>query len=151
MNTTTTPELGISEEEIAELRLLASGAIRDLDSDDLPEGTRQILVVSGHTLISSNFVESQATGRTGGDAQMILRGKPSPSSDPLLNTAYITFVADGVTLRRPSYSKAQGKLWLWMHFRSLPLVLTQIHEPSVYCWIGRFAGGHIWADVHAGH
>ena len=151
MNAPELPELGLTEEQINELRNLALGSERDATEEDLPEGKRQILIVSGHSLTSSNYVESQATGRVDSVAQLLLSGKASPSSDPALQHAYVTFMAEGDKLRRPSYSRARGVIWLWMPIRMLPLVLAQIHEPNVYCWIGHFAQGHIWADIHTGH
>ena len=151
MKTSEPPELGLSDEMIEEIRQLALGSQRVLAEEDLPEGKRQILIVSGHSLISSNYIESQASGRVDSNAQLLLSGKASPHSNPLLQHAYITFFEDGAKLRRPSYSAARGIIWLWMPLRMLPVILAQIHEPNVYCWIGHFAGGHIWGDVHTAH
>lgn len=64
--------------------------------------------MSGHTLITSNYVESQASGKVDSNAVLLLTGKASPSSNPLLKQAYITFMDDTGKLRRPAYSKAKG-------------------------------------------
>ncbi len=151
MNTTELPELGLTDEQMNEVRQLALGSLPESEEVDLPEGTRQILFVSGHTLISSNFVESQITGKVDSNVVLLLKGKASPSSNPLLHQAYITFMDDTGKLRRPGYSQKKGTLWLYMPLRMLPVVLAQIHETNVVCWIGHFAGGHIWADIHTSH
>ena len=151
MNTPELPELGLSDEQLDEIRQLALGGMRELDEEDLPEGKRQILMVSGHSILTTNFLESQSSGRLDSNAQVRLSGKASPSSNPLLQSAFITFVDDTAKLRRPSYSSKQGIIWLWMPLRLLPAVMTQLHEPNVYCWIGHFAGGHLWGDIHTGH
>ena len=135
-----------------EARALALGSQSLTAEVDLPEGSRQILIVSGHNLITSNFVESQATGKIDSSAVLLLTGQAAPSSDPLLQRAYITFVDDAAgKLRGPSYSKAEGIIWLFLPLRMLPVVLAQIHEPNVFCWIGHFANGHIWGDIHTSH
>lgn len=144
------PEIGLTEDEITDLLLLSSGAVQESESGDLPEGNRVILRVADHVLVSSNFVESGSSGKVGGDPQIILRGKSTGGSGLPLSTAYVTFVPEGAALKRPRYSATQGKLWLWMPARSLPLVVAQLEKLSVYCWIGHFPGGHYWADIHAG-
>jgi hypothetical protein len=151
MNTTEPPELGLTDEQIDEIRQLALGSLRETAEVDLPEGDKQILIVSGHKLISSNFVESQATGKVDSSAVLLLLGKAAPSSNPLLQQAYITFMDDAGKLRRPAYSKKKGTIWLHMPLRMLPVVLAQIHETNVFCWIGHYANGHIWGDIHTSH
>lgn len=151
MKTSDSPELGLADEMMDEIRQLSLGSLRELAEEDLPEGKRQILIVRGHSLTAANFVESQASGKIDSSTVLLLSGNPSPSSNPLLQHAYITFVNDEGKLRRPSYSASRGIIWLWMPLRLLPSVLAQIHEPNVYCWIGHFANGHIYGDIHTTH
>ena len=81
----------------------------------------------------------------------MLTGKHSPSSHPELCRAYITFIDDKANVRRPGYSRAQGTIRLWMHYRELPTVLAQLHEPNVYCWIGHSGLGYMYGDIHTSH
>jgi hypothetical protein len=143
-------ELMYSEKEletILELHKLKSGT----PTDDLPVGSRQILIVKAHIITSSNYLESASSNKTDSSSVIMLTGKASPSSDQTLDHAYIHFFNDTSTLARPYYNKARGEIKLSMHYRNLPTVLAQLHEPQVYCWIGHFASGHIYGDIHTGH
>ena len=151
MTTANHSEIGLPEDVIDEIRRLASDGERITRAEDLPEGTRQILMVSGHSLITANFVASQPSGKIDSSAVLLLTGNASPSSHPNLKRAYVTFVDDAAPIRSPAYSEAQGTIWLTMRFRNLPMVLSQVHEPNVYCWIGRFAQGHLYGDIHTAH
>jgi hypothetical protein len=99
-------------------------------------------------MFSANFLESAASGKTDSRVVLLLTGKHSPSSHPELRMAYVTFVDDNTTVRRPGYSRAQGTIRLWMRYRELPNVLAQLREPNVYCWIGHFGQGHLHGDIH---
>jgi hypothetical protein len=145
------PELGLSEDVIDELRSLAYDQSRSTDAADLPEGKRQILRVTSRTLISSNVLDSVASGKTYSVSVLLLKGTGSPKSDKELKRAYITFVEDSGTVSKPSYSKKKGTIYLWMHYRNLNTVLAQIQKPTTYCWIGHFGGGHIYGDIHSEH
>ncbi len=134
--------------EFDEIRAIVTNSLVVEDTDDLPEGTRQILIVTSHHFISANYVESSASGKNFSRLVLELRGYSSPSSDPGLNHASIVFMDDSEKVHCPTYTRASGVIRLWMHYRDLPMVLAQMKESNVYCWIGHFAGGHIWGDIH---
>lgn len=143
-------EAGLPDDVIDEIRQLASGQIKGMP-DDLPQGERQILSVQHHFLVSSNFLESAASGNTGSTTVLRLAGVPTPSSDHKLESAFVTFVPDTEPVRPPAYVRSKGTIYLWIHHRQLQTVLTQLHEPSVYCWVGHFDNGHLYGDIHTGH
>lgn len=145
------PELGISDQQMDELRALLLGQVGTMSSGDLPEGTRQILIVKQHCMFSADWLDSAASGKTSSASVLLLLGDPSPHSDQTLKGAYVTFVEDGKNVRQPSYDKARGIIRLELHHRNLPTTLMQLHEPNVYCWVGHFANGHIYGDVHTAH
>ena len=140
-------ELGLSERWMKEV-IDASRDEAALSSSDLPEGSRQILVVDQHVLFTTGY-QPEKGKPTESATVILLSGKASPSSDQTLKAAYVTVVADGKTLRRPTYSRAAGLIRMEVHARNLPTLLRQLELPKVYCWIGHFAREHIYADVHA--
>ncbi len=145
-------EPGLTEDELTECRLLACGEDRSgHQQEDLPVDTREIILVKSHCFITSNYIESAANPQVGAAAVILLRGVTSASTNGKPAMAYITFVKDEAKVPRPRYSRSKNTIWLWMPFRQLPVVMAQMHEPAVYCWIGHFAGGHIYADIHTSH
>jgi hypothetical protein len=118
---------------------------------DLPEGTRQILMVSNHKIICANYRHSSADPVPKSTIVIELRGYASPSSHQSLTKAFIIFVNDTEKVLVPTYNKSRGEIKLWSHYRNLNAVLQQINEKAVYCWIGRFGNGHIYGDVHTSH
>lgn len=116
-------------------------------SVDLPEGSRQILMVTGYNLFSESFRASAESG-TDSKAVVVLRGHASPNSAPELKMAYVSVVPDTKNVRVPSFSRAAGAIRLEIHARNLPMLLAQLKESNVYCWVGHFPGGHIYGDVH---
>lgn len=143
--------MGFPDECMEEIRNLFVSSIHDTAEEDLPEGTRQILLVAGHSMITSNFLLNTSSGKTDSQAVILLWGNPSPSSDPNLKRIYITFIEDNAKVRRPDFNKAGGTIRLWMHCKNMPMVLAQLHEPNVYGWIGHFGQGQIYADIHTSH
>lgn len=118
------------------------------ERDELPEGSRQILIVDSHRFVCSNFLDSTASGKTDSRTVLRLSGQPSPSSHPELAHAYITFVDGQGSVPSPAYSRTKGAIFLWLRSSALPAVLAQMSAPRAYCWIGHFAGGHLYADIH---
>ena len=145
-------ECGISKDDVDYLTDLTATSA-SASNRDLPVDTRQILLVTKHSVITSNSVDSTASGITQSATVVKLAGVHSPSSDPTLTTAYITFVEDSAKVPVPRFIKKKkgSEIRLWMHHRNLAALLFQLHEPNVYCWIGHFKGGHIYGDVHTGH
>ena len=142
-------ELGIDDSLLnGLLEITSSRSVLAPNSDDLPEGSRQILIVSDHNIVSAGYISG---GNTNSQSVIILTGQPSPSSDPVLKVAYIMFVPDGDAIRTPQYTKLAGRIDIWVHQRNLQTILTQIHEGNVFCWIGHFANNHIYADIHSSH
>ncbi len=140
-------ELGIPERWMQEVIDASRGPI-SASVADLPEGSRQILLVNQHVLFTTSY-QPKAGQPSESATVVLLSGKASPSSDQSLKVAYITVVADGKTLRRPNYSRAAGVIRMEVHARNLPTLLRQLELPKVYCWIGHFPTEHIYADVHA--
>ena len=143
-------ELGVDEVDIEILHELLSDQTQKPQTD-LPEGKRQILLVSGHHLFTASWLETAASAKTQSSSVLLLTGTNSPSSDPELKKAYVTVVEDGKTVRRPKYDKSRGAIYMEVHQRQLENILAQVHEPSVYCWIGHFKEGNIYADIHTSH
>ena len=149
-NMNTENELGVDKRDIETIHEIFSDGLPEIESD-LPEGTRQILLVDSHHLFTANWVDSTQSGKTSSATVVLLTGSNSPSSDKELSKAYVTVIEDGGKVRTPKYVKARGAIYLWVHQRQLENLLVQIHEPSVYCWVGHFSGGHIYGDVHTSH
>lgn len=143
-------ELGVDQRDIETIHEIFSDGLPEIESD-LPEGTRQILLVDSHHLFTTNWVDSSQSGKTNSATVVILTGKHSPSSDKELSKAYITVVEDGEKVQAPKYVKARGAIYIWVHQRQLENLLVQVHEPSVYCWVGHFPRGHIYGDIHTSH
>lgn len=139
-------ELGLDDGLIEEL--IENSQTEQACSNDLPEGTRQILIVSNHHLFTAGFIDGK---KTNSQTVVVLTGQPSPNSDSRLNKAYLRFVPDDALVPPPRYVASSGTVHIWLHHRNLETVLTQIHEGKVYCWIGHFANGHVYADVHTSH
>lgn len=125
----------------------------DLDAErsrtstaDLPEGTRQILKVERHTLINANWIVSATNRTTGVQASILAQGSPTPSSD--VNHAYLHFV-DAARVPFPRYNATRKRIDLFLDIRTLSLTLEQMKHTHLYVWVGHFAGGHIYGDVHS--
>ncbi len=114
--------------------------------EDLPEGTRQILMVEQVALYTANWRVS-ASNRTVGSLPYIqLLGTPSPSSQ--VTSGYIRFV-DVADLRQPHYVAPRKQITLFVDYRTMPQVLAQLEQANRYLWIGHFSGGHIYGDLHS--
>lgn len=90
-------ELKWFDERFDEIRAMVTNSLVVENTDDLPEGTRQILIVTSHHFISANYLESSASGKNFSRLVLELRGYSSPSSDPGLNHASIVFMIHGGT------------------------------------------------------
>lgn len=141
-------ELGYPEQYREEIQKICSDSFEETDRDDLPEGMRQILTVTGYSLTAANFLDSATSGKTFSKTVMLLTGKATPGSYQDLNHAYVIFEGNDQKLRRPYFNKKQKNIRLWLHQKHLPTVLAQLNQPKVYCWIGHFGNGHIYGDIH---
>lgn len=139
----TEEELGITALELEELRKTLQEAPAPTR---LPEGSRQILIVEGAVLTSASWVERTGVP-TKAMSVVMLRGRPSPSSDRSLTLAYLTFVPEPAPLRAPTFGA--GVIRLFMRPAMLSTVLAQVKSKNVFCWVGQFADGHLYGDVHA--
>ncbi|WP_294226398.1 hypothetical protein [uncultured Shimia sp.] len=114
--------------------------------EDLPEGERQILTVQSYTMIGANWRASSADPNAQCQPHIQLRGTPSPSSK--VTNGYIRFV-DVQVLRTPSYSARHKQINLFMDYRAMPQILEQLQHAQRYLWVGHFANGHIYGDLHS--
>lgn len=112
---------------------------------DLPEGTRQILYVDKTVLLTSAHIPSSANPTPGTQSYIVCSGRPSPSSE--VTSGVIRFVPRA-EIRVPSYSKARKHIQLFVDLAYQPTVLTQLQQKNRYLWIGAFAGGHLYSDLH---
>lgn len=109
----------------------------------LPEGGRQILIVSGYTLVSSNF-QSQSQpveNRT----EIVVSGHPSPSSD--VTSALLRFVDDRAP-SAPQYNGTTKRITLFFPLDRVHIVLAQLAHANRYVWIGKFPTQD-YGDVHS--
>lgn len=122
-------------------RVASNGAVLA----DLPEGSRQILIVDDFAMFSANWQVSTTNPSVHGQPHIKLMGRASPSSD--VSHGYIRFV-DG-SLRRPSYSASRKRIDIYMPSWALAQVHQQLSHANRYLWVGHFAGGHIYGDLHS--
>lgn len=131
--------------EVAELFGLgaddgASGAAKD--GDPLP--TRQILEINTVTYYSANFVAS--TGAAA-DVQNYVKLEGGPTPNSLIESGYILFVPRD-RVRAPVYNTRAKSLRVWFDIAGMPQTLAQLGHSRRYLWIGWFANGHVYADLH---
>ena len=122
-----------------------SGGVR-IQSPDLPEGKRQILIVKSYVMYAASWLASTANPKVAAQPYIQLFGAPSPSSK--VEMGYIRFV-DVSELRRPTYSAATKRIDLYADYRSMRQVLAQLEHQKRYLWVGHFKGGHIYGDLHS--
>ena len=116
--------------------------------DDLKPGERQILIVHRHFIYTQNVRPSDTQPEPYSKTVVMLEGIPTASSDQNFKQAIIRFEKDDKDLRPPKFLRNRGQLHLWFHYRHLDAFVSQIHEPKVYCWAGKFQNGHVYGDVH---
>lgn len=110
--------------------------------DALPQ--RQILTVLQTTYFSAGYVA--ATGAAP-DTQtyVLVSGQPSPSSD--VTRGYLRFVPRSM-VKAPRYDARTKTINVWLDIDALALTLAQLRHAKRYLWIGWFAGGHVYCDLH---
>ncbi|MEP0990898.1 MAG: hypothetical protein ABJG73_15055 [Tateyamaria sp.] len=113
---------------------------------DLPEGRKQILLVESYAMYTSNWISSAANPVTNSQPYISVTGRPSPSSE--VTSAYIRFV-DAADIAMPRYSAAAKRIQLFLDYRCMPQILTQLSHANRYLWIGHYAGGHYYGDLHS--
>lgn len=116
-------------------------------AQDLPVGTRQILIVKSYSMYSSNWLVSASNPKIGSQPNILLAGHPSPSSQ--VEKGYVRFV-DQSELRRPTYSAKDKRIDIYLDYRAMPQVLRQLEHKNRFLWVGHFKGGHIYGDLHSG-
>ena len=112
---------------------------------NLPEGTRQILVIKTYRMISDNWQDNDQNKNIFCSPHLELSGHPTPSSEVV--RGYIRFV-DPNGLKRPRYSKKTKTITIYMDFRAMPMILEQLKHSQRYLWVGHFSGGHYYGDMH---
>jgi len=113
---------------------------------DLPENSRQILTVKTYSMISATSRDSLQNPVVTCQPHIAVYGHPAPSSD--VERGYIRFV-DANALRTPSYSAKDKLINLYLDYRAMPQVLEQLQHAQRYLWVGHFAHGHIYGDLHS--
>jgi len=143
----------MSEQDETDMLATLDAVVADLQEaqektivEDLPEGTRQILIVSDVIMYASNWRASAANRTVGSQPYIKLVGQPAPHSEVTLG--YIRFV-DAADLREPHYSSARKQITIYVDYRAMAQVLAQLEQANRYLWIGHFAGGHIYGDLHS--
>lgn len=119
--------------------------VTDKSGVDLPVGARQILYVDTAVFYTSGFVPSAADPTPGSQGYILLKGRPSPSSD--VTSGYIRMVPRD-EVKAPRYSKTTKQIQLWVDQAYLQMVLAQMQHAKRYLWIGAFGGGHVYGDLH---
>ena len=135
-------------EKISQAAFEAANAPKNGKSTDpnLPEGTRQILVIKSYRMISDNWQDNATNKNVFCSPHIELSGHPTPSSEAV--RGYIRFV-DPSGLKRPFYSKKTKTITIYMDFRAIPLILEQLGHSQRYLWVGHFSGGHYYGDMHS--
>jgi hypothetical protein len=110
---------------------------------DLPEGTRQILLIKEYNLINANWIDG---GKKDSRAAILLTGHHSPSSE--VTSGNILFLPRG-EVRTPDYDRDRKTLVLFFDIALLQATVEQLSYRHRYAWIGHFSGGHIYGDIHA--
>lgn len=105
---------------------------------------REILIVNKVVHTVSNFVPSSTQTTPDCRAEFTLTGYPSASSE--VEKAYLRFVPRAA-LSAPVYNNKTIHLFVDETFME-PALATLGHA-HVYCWIGGWSNGHIYADIHA--
>jgi len=116
--------------------------------DGLPLGTKQILDIRTYSIISSGFLANQTDKKTYSRLSVMVLGQPSPSSSGKLNHGYLNFTKTA-NLKPPSYNHARGRIDIYIDVAFLQATLLQLEHPKKYLWIGQYAGGHLYADIHS--
>tara|TARA_B100000315_G_C14394114_1_gene503416 strand:+ start:374 stop:841 length:468 start_codon:yes stop_codon:yes gene_type:complete len=131
-----------------ELKIIEDG-IKNFDVNGRVGENRHILIVTDYTVIVSNWRVSMHNKKTASRSTIQLTGYPSPNSSPMLRTAILTFVPDGESVRRPVAKSDGSGFYLFLHNSNLATVLSMLSDhATLYCWIGEFADGHIYGDIH---
>lgn len=119
---------------------------------DLPIGKKAIMQVTQHSVFNSNFDDKNRRVKIDSETTIKLIGNKTPNSVKLKN-AYISFVDSVDKLRPPKYVESRETVYFWMQYKNLDAVLKALHEPLVYCWIGRFGdnGDLVYGDIHTDH
>ena len=107
---------------------------------------RQILIVQTAQLFTASFVLSSASPQPQSQSYIRFLGAPSPSSD--VTNGFIRFVPRA-DQKPPRYNPAAKQINLWVDQDLMALTLAQIKQPNRYLWIGFFANGHVYGDLHS--
>ncbi|MDP8207744.1 MAG: hypothetical protein P9L92_13840 [Candidatus Electryonea clarkiae] len=117
---------------------------------ELNRDGRQILIINSFSIHTASSKPSDDNPVTSSNVWIQLFGIHSPSSDPDLKEALVTFVPDGEKIRTPMYSKVKHQIYLFLPHSHLDCVLNMLrNDPHLYCWIGFFGDGHIYSDIHS--
>ena len=107
---------------------------------------RQILIVDSYTLHSASFVQSSSDPTPRSGYHVRCTGRPSPSSTVVQG---IIHFAHKSALKTPVFNAKAQQLQLFLDIEGMAQTLTQLTHPDRYLWIGFFAGGHIYGDLHS--
>jgi len=138
----------LSEDEVSSLRNISGDQLGGSRGGDLQVGDRVILQVKDHVTVSKNWREKKGATPEA-RIVLILRGVGVGSSSGKIEKAYVILVPDDEKLREPKYLSKPKAIHMWIHQRMLPTVLSQLSDQYVYCWMGNFGDGHIYADIHS--
>lgn len=142
-----TPQLIDSVFRIKDSNIIASSGAKDR----CVEWQRQILIVKSYSSVHGNFVR-KTNSKPEGASYIILEGEKSPSSCDLLKKAYIEFIPRDQPLRKPQFIIRNGSAEIRLFYsedRMAEIQHTLSSTNNLYCWIGLFADGHVWGDIHA--
>jgi hypothetical protein len=138
---------GQTAEEIIDAHILDLVDLFGLEQEkggktSLPQ--RQILDVRQTLYYAAGYTPS--TGQApASQAYVKLTGSPSPNSQ--VTNGVIRF-APRAALRAPSYHTANTAIQVWVDQDLMVQTLEQLRHATRYLWIGWFANGHVYADLH---
>ncbi len=107
---------------------------------------KHILVIKSFIFTSAGFVQNISNPKPQSEANIQVRGKAT--SNGKLELGYIRFVPTSA-LKRPQLSANKKRLDLWIDQEYMDMTLRQFQHANKYLWIGFYAGGHIYSDIHS--